>query len=767
MARRVTAFVVDRLEQVVPWLVLLLLLTYTFMELVQAPYLGFDFNPSNGAIQEVFSASRSLEPGDILISVDGLPYAERAKSLRRPLVASAQSGDTIVLVIERKGQQENVSWTISEPTWVEFLARLINIWPLGYFFWLAGIVTILSMRPKSGLQRLFAFFFFLTALWIMTGNVSRRYVWDVAVVYRMAVWLCVPVYLHLHWSFPKSLRRLPAFVFPLLYLFGVCAALLQWFELLPKQAYALGFVGALLGSLAFLIIHFVRRPDERQRLAVILYSFAFALVPSAVLGVAAAMNAAPRLGAIVLLILPVLPVGYFYAIYRHRLGGVEMRTNSAITLFLYLILLGTGIVLLSVAVTSLPIIPGRTTAAILTLSLGAVLITLKLYPHFERWIEVHLLGIPYAAESLLESYLLRITTSLTKAELVRILRDEIVPSLLVRQSALLLNRGSRGELLFVHGIPENDVPALYTLTGLLDSHNPLQIRMIRLPRRDDGWVQVCVPLVLDERVLGLWLLGKRDPDDAYTGRVGTIIENIARQTTIALVNTEQAEQLQLLYQADIQRHEEERTRLARTLHDEILNQVAIVYTSLDTFVLSDRLEEGYELLKQQIRRMISDLRPATLRWGLSVALEELVDDLNERGNGNCTLGYEVPPSEARYPILVEEQIFRIVQQACENALRYAQASCIQIGGHLEGEAAELLVEDDGVGFEASESSLASFLEHSHFGLAGMFERAEIIDAQFNIHSTIGRGTTVSVRWAGHAGGERAGSIEQEKINGTH
>lgn len=69
-----------------------------------------------------------------------------------------------------------------------------------------GLATFLSLRPKSSLQRLFVLFFFLTALWIVAGNSSRRNLWEASVVFRMAIWLCVPVYLHLHWSFPRSLR---------------------------------------------------------------------------------------------------------------------------------------------------------------------------------------------------------------------------------------------------------------------------------------------------------------------------------------------------------------------------------------------------------------------------------------------------------------------------------------------------------------------------------------------------------------------------------
>lgn len=746
MNSRTMEIVVGRSEQALPWLTLILLLSYTFLELAHAPYLGFDFNPSSGDIQEVFSDSSLMQPGDRLHRVNGLLFTKWADHLRRPLVPDVQSGDTIEVQFYRQGKLQSVTWTITDPTWVEFLARLVNIWPLGYFFWFAGLATVFSLRPRNNLQRIFTLFFFLTAIWIVAGNSSRRNLWEASVVFRMAVWLCVPVYLHLHWSFPRRLRNLPRWVFPLLYLLGVAAALLQWFELLPKQAYAVGFIVALLGSLIFLLIHFVRRPDERQHLAVILYSFLFALLPSAVLSIAAALQSAARLGGLALLALPILPVGYFYAIYRHRLGGVEIRTNRLIILFLYLIVLGTAVIALSVIMAALPVFPGQGIVTTLTTALVAVLITLKGYQRFERWVEIYFLGIPYPAENLLESYLLRITTSLTKTDLVHILRDEIMPSLLIRQSALLLVKNTDGELLYAQGIRESEIPPLSAFSDLLESPPSHQIRSIRQPQETDSWLQVCVPHVLGERVLALWLLGKHDPDDLYTSRELASLENIARQTAMALVNIEQAEQLQMFYQADIQRHEEERGRLARTLHDEILNQAAIAYNSLGTSALTERFEREYELLKKQIRRMISDLRPSTLRWGLHIALEELADNLNERGNGSPTVEFSIPYSDERYPEQNEDQIYRIVQQACENAFRHSAASHIQIAGLLLLNRVEIHVIDDGIGFDAEEMSFSNLLERKQYGLVGMYERAKMIGAEFAVESQIDDGATVHLRW---------------------
>lgn len=724
--------------QLLPWLVLLLLFTYTYLELFYAPYLGFDFNPTNGVIQETYRDSSPLRAGDRLHKIDDLLFADWAAALRLPLVGPVQPGDTLTLQFYRDDQLQSIAWAITPAAWAEILARLINIWPLGYLFWLAGFATRLSLRPKSDLQRLFVAFFFLTAIWIVAGNSSRRNLWDVSVVFRMAIWLSIPVYLHLHWSFPRSLRPLPRWVFPLLYLLGTGAALLQWFELLPKHAYPFGFLLALLGSLTFLLIHYARRPDERRRTAVILYSFLFALLPAVLLGIASAMQAAPRLGGIALLALPVLPAGYFYAIYRHQTGSVQIRANRLLILFLYLIAMGTGVIGLNILFAILPPFPGEAIVATLVGTLAATLITLMAYPRFARWIEVHLLGMPHSPETLLESYLARITTSLNRSGLVNLLRDEVLPSLLIRQSALLLGKGAAGGVLYVQGIAEEMVPPLS-----LEAGGDAYVQG-SLP----GWARLSIPLRFGERTLGLWLLGQHDPDDRYTERTVAILENIARQTAIALVNIEQAEQLQAFYRLDIQRHEAERTRLARALHDDILNQAANAYNRLEKSALSEPFQKEYDLLKERVRRMISDLRPTTLRWGLHIALEDLVDDLNDRQSGPPVFTFAIPDSVVRYPDQSEEQIYRIVQQACENARRHSQANQVQISGLLQEEGGQFHVTDDGIGFDAGDMELSRLLEQRHYGLIGMFERAELIGATLDIDAKPGNGTRVHLYWSG-------------------
>jgi two-component system sensor histidine kinase DegS len=89
-----------------------------------------------------------------------------------------------------------------------------------------------------------------------------------------------------------------------------------------------------------------------------------------------------------------------------------------------------------------------------------------------------------------------------------------------------------------------------------------------------------------------------------------------------------------------------------------------------------------------------------------------------------------------------------VQQACENAVRHAQAQMICVSGWLEPDRVEILIEDDGVGMPGQDTlDFNTLLAKKHFGLAGMFERADLIGAVIQIESAEGAGTKIKIIWS--------------------
>jgi signal transduction histidine kinase len=150
---------------------------------------------------------------------------------------------------------------------------------------------------------------------------------------------------------------------------------------------------------------------------------------------------------------------------------------------------------------------------------------------------------------------------------------------------------------------------------------------------------------------------------------------------------------------------------------------------------------------EELRTTVGGLRPAMLNYGLYPALSQLVEDLRDRVGVNQRIVFEVHSRMERYHPIAEHQIYEIIHQACENSLRHANAKNLIIEGNLGVNDMQITVRDDGDGFEMhAQPDLLELLQQSQFGLAGMYERAELISARLSLFTAPGKGTSVSVSW---------------------
>ena len=191
--------------------------------------------------------------------------------------------------------------------------------------------------------------------------------------------------------------------------------------------------------------------------------------------------------------------------------------------------------------------------------------------------------------------------------------------------------------------------------------------------------------------------------------------------------------------------ETERSRIARELHDDISQQVALLSIDLEMLRNSARAEGDYLAGEaftraQGIARSVHDLshrlHPAKLRLiGLVAALKGLQHELSTPDTSITFTYDQVPPA---LPPDITLCLFRVVQEALHNALKYSKAREISV--HLAGESQRLVltVADDGVGFDVDAAW------GSGLGLISMRERLENIDGSFTIRSTPGAGTCLDV-----------------------
>jgi len=198
--------------------------------------------------------------------------------------------------------------------------------------------------------------------------------------------------------------------------------------------------------------------------------------------------------------------------------------------------------------------------------------------------------------------------------------------------------------------------------------------------------------------------------------------------------------------------EEERRRLARELHDDTIQalialkqRVQLAQMDMKDEPSARSLAELSGLTEQTIenlRRLTSALRPIYLEdLGLVTALEMLSREAGQAMR--LQIEFHKDGLERRLPAAAELAIYRIAQEALNNVARHAQASAASLTfSFLPGEVV-LEVSDNGKGFEVPKSP-AEFAPSGHFGLLGLYERAELIGASLKIQSTPGEGTRLSV-----------------------
>lgn len=737
------------LEKVLPWVVLAILLVYTYAKFTQHPYSGFRLS-ADGHVFAIYVTNTGQPPlmqDDKVLQIGSLRWEDFKVDLRRTLFDGVQHGQVVPLLIERGGQQMRISWVFPGPNPREIIDLVVNEGWLAFVFWLVGTLTLLHLRPKDERWILMIAFNYLTAIWLVAGSgVSFYHIWNSAIILRMAIWFCVPVYLHFHWVYPKPFRKLPVLVIWSFYIVASVLALMEWFQFFPPNTYFVGFFVAIVGSLLLLLAHVIFQADARRDLRLLLIAALLALIPAIIVVGLGIFNTLPTPSGAGAVGLPFLPLAYFYASYRHQLGQSELRVNRWISTVIFLIFVGA---ITAVLMTIGGVLIKSTSDA---LWFGAIVATLMAFisiwsfSEFQTLVERYLLNIPFPPSDLLEIYSARLATSTSLSSLLKLLDKGVLPSLLVRQFAFLKLENGLPELLLTKGVTNEQVWNGCDFTSFMAVSGKYRPVPLRNDEQTFPWAYLILPLQVGETVIGFWLFGRHDPDDMYTRSEISILQSLANQTAIALSNILQTERLRAMYQANVNRFEDERMHLALELHDSILNQLAVLQMNLDK--PSQKFQEAYEGLTQRLREIVSDLRPPMLNYGLEPAIRELADNLMERSKDTIHVELNLQTDQSRYESRTELHLFRIVQEACENALRHAQARNIKIFGKLDTQEINLQLQDDGAGFYLGGNSLDldTLMAQKHFGLAGMQERAAIIGAELKINSSPNAGTHIQITW---------------------
>jgi signal transduction histidine kinase len=270
-----------------------------------------------------------------------------------------------------------------------------------------------------------------------------------------------------------------------------------------------------------------------------------------------------------------------------------------------------------------------------------------------------------------------------------------------------------------------------------------------LAERISAEAGLLVPLAFQGRGLGVLAAFDRLQDGPeFTAEDERLLEAFAATAASAVWTAQNvaAENLR----RSIEASEQERTRWARELHDETLQDLAAVKVSLSSARRSgklERLEQAADDAVAQIeesirglRVLITELRPASLdALGAEPALQSLVERAQSRSDADIRLhvdlAYEQGREAARHAPAVEATIYRITQEALNNVLKHAQARSVDVRVVEADGRIDITVRDDGDGFDPHARA-------NGFGLVGMRERIALVGGEIDVESSPGNGTTV-------------------------
>ncbi len=287
-------------------------------------------------------------------------------------------------------------------------------------------------------------------------------------------------------------------------------------------------------------------------------------------------------------------------------------------------------------------------------------------------------------------------------------------------------------------------------------------RAIHLPALDElpAWLaplagqselEIAVPLVADDQLLGVLGLGQRWDEEIFDDKDMEIAEIVGQQATLFLVAAKSNYELRRVpgRMADLQ--EQERTRLAQELHDTIQQFLGrlpfYLAVSRDTYdanpdravELLNRSINDVEDAARSVRLIRQNLAPSQLEGGLTMPLITLASQFQNRTGLPIELRTD-PNLDAFTTVETRHALYRVLQQALDNVEMHAKAEQVVIHVQCDDGQVVFSVTDDGRG--SSEAERASAVTDGSFGLQSMRARLESCDGQFYFESEPGQGTEV-------------------------
>jgi len=300
-------------------------------------------------------------------------------------------------------------------------------------------------------------------------------------------------------------------------------------------------------------------------------------------------------------------------------------------------------------------------------------------------------------------------------------------------AGVLYETVSQGKPVIVDGLADD--PALRKFTPFRRCHSA-----------------ICVPLSAGFEIYGAVVFASAKPK-AFAEVHAEVLKAVANQGAVAMNNAQLYQDLQQEKERILAVGEEERSKLARDLHDgptQSMSAIAMRLNYARLMIDHDPERVKTELFKlenlarrttKEIRTMLFTLRPVVLETqGIKVAVEQLVERLHETCELPVSLEIDEEVAE-RVDSNLQAVAWSVTEEALTNAKKYSNAEQVWVrmsvqDGHFVTE-----IEDNGIGFDYA-ATMARYDERGSFGLLNYHERAALVNGRATVRTAPGHGTTV-------------------------
>ncbi len=754
-------------------LLTVLAMGWSSLILVRQPYSGLSWSYSTGLVKTVAPggpADGIFQVGDLIRTVDGVGvYQARELPGRR-------AGDNVLFTVERSGTLLEIPLRLSAPSTLQILYRLTVI-AIAFPFWLVSLL-VLALGRSSRIEILFFLVCNLFVLIIGLGSVSATGPLFMGLAFNFLMWWVGPLIVQTHLLLVNpagSARRtrLLKLAYGLALIFSLAdLGRLHLAVLGPLSLVKSVWIGGMLIISAWILAAAGRLAPSSESLRqtrLVAFAALLAFLPVVLLSLIPNSLTGQYIlpFEISLLALPVLPMGYGYAILRYRLIHLEQYVNRTAAYSMVVVFIASIYGVIAIITGRLPQGHWMTNLGWLTTA-SLIGLSLPLYRALQKFVDHIFYGAWYddratikqisSALNQVEADVYSVSTTLCQT-LQKTMQLEYVNMLL-----------ADGRLASTEPVTHPSFPwgeqRVAELCCRISSHANQKfgraaglLEQFRSYERELGTVLGKKPmlwLVLggQENYKGLVILGVRKGGGDLSSKDLEILEVVIRQTEAALENAylleevqQHTEKIKMLHRQLILAREEERKRVARDLHDKTIQaMVGLNYQMANVRAeMSGENAEKLVPLQSQLRAALNDLRqvcadlrpPALDSLGLIPAIHSRISEFEEQVSRRITFESE-GVDEEDLPEEISLCLYRFLQEALVNIQKHSQATEVHIQLQHTGDSILFKVQDNGVGFTLP-PRLSAMIQERHFGLVGLQEQVEAVQGKLIIETAPGAG----------------------------